>query len=130
MDLPPEMKIPANLWLVSPRLRRKKIIERLWLEIRCVCNRSSRHAQLDNFQFTWRSRELESLARRLVIREFREAYGPVLAYRAVTLRWLPKSLNDRAVIYQINREYVAALDELRAKLRLPIKKSSTGPNPG
>lgn len=129
MNLPPDIKIPDGVSVVTPRLRRAKLIGRLWVEARCLFNRSIRISELAAFEEYWHQEECESLARRLVYREFMDRYGPASALRAATLRYLPRSVEGRAEAYQLNAKFQRSLNEYRRKLGLTINDSKGSPKP-
>jgi hypothetical protein len=131
MDLPLDIKLPNGFRPgLSPGLRRDKLIGRIWLEARCIFNRSQRTTELAEFDAYWDRLARESMASRLAFYEFRDQYGQNLAMWAATpYHGRPKTMPTRAKVYQLNVKFEARVDEYRAKLGLPPRNATEGPKP-
>lgn len=124
MNLPPDIQIPEDFQLVGRYVRYRRGVERLWLEAGCLFKRSKRPAKLAEFESRWRERTFASIALRLVIREFREAYGPDVMISAATGRFMPSEMPSRAALYQLHAKFQTDVDQYRVKLGLPPIYSS------
>jgi hypothetical protein len=126
MTLPPDFEVPEGFRLgLNPRQRRGKLIGRIWLEVRCLCDRSYRRSELVLFDEYWKNYELDSIATRLALRDLRLEHGKLTALWVAAasgrgLRLLPeRSPQLRAQIYQIRAQFEKSRDNYRIKLGLP-----------
>ena len=131
MDVPPEITVPDGMPALPFGKRWKKRFERAALEVGNVFNRSSRRLKLGQFKERWSLQEREFLSFRLALDEFQQRYtkSPTRNLQAISLRFLPKDIDERARIYQLHAAFDELVERHRARLGLPPRDQPSGPAP-
>jgi hypothetical protein len=101
----------------------------MWLEARCIFNRSLRASELREFNLYWQKQELETLAARLATREFLDQNGFIATWWATRRHRLPQDMVRRARVYQWRAERDKTLDKYRSRLGLPPRHALQRPPP-